>query len=286
MEGEMKQSDDNKFIPMTSVNSGKGREVNRDIFYYTNQIVNLIMIGEPRGDHWVLVDAGMPGSGEDIVKVAEERFGKGTRPAAIILTHGHFDHVGSLVHLVNEWKVPVYAHPLEFLYLTGEKRYPEPDTTVEGGLLAKISSIYPIEPINISEVLRELPEDNTVPELPGWKWIHVPGHAPGQVALFRESDKTLIAGDAFVTVKQDSFYKVLMQKTEVHGPPVYLTTNWEMARESVQKLEALKPIKAITGHGTAMQGKELQDGLAQLVRDFEEKAVPSHGKFVRDPNKK
>lgn len=281
----MHQSEDNKFIPMTSTSSGKGTEIRKDVYYYTNQIVNFVMIGDPEGDSWILVDAGMPKSGEEIVKVAEKRFGKGNKPAAIILTHGHFDHVGGLVHLINEWGVPVYAHPLEFLYLTGEKRYPEPDTSVEGGMLAKISSIYPIEPINISGVLQELPENNSLPWLTGWKWIHVPGHAPGQIALFREQDGVLIAADAFVTVKQDSFYKVLVQKQEVHGPPVYLTTNWEMAEESVRKLEALQPQYAITGHGQHMEGRELKEGLKDLVKNFREKAVPSHGKFVRDERK-
>lgn len=281
----MKESEDSKFIPMTSANSGKGREVRNDLYYYTNQIVNVIMIGKPHEENWVLVDAGMPKSGKEIQKVAEERFGKENKPAAIILTHGHFDHVGGLIHLINEWNVPVYAHHYESLYLTGHKRYSEPDTSVEGGMLAKISSYYPIEPIDISGVLQELPENGVIPELPEWEWLHVPGHAPGQVALFRERDRALIAGDAFVTVKQDSFYKVLVQKTEVHGPPVYLTTNWEMARESVEKLEALKPEVAITGHGSAMEGEELREGLKKLVEDFDEKAIPSHGKYVRDERK-
>lgn len=285
MKKEMQQSEDNKYVPMTSISSGKGTEISKDIFYYTNQIVNVIMLGDPAGDNWVLVDAGMPKSGEEILKVAEKRFGKGSKPAAIILTHGHFDHVGGLVHLLDEWNVPVYAHPLEFLYLVGEKRYPEPDTSVEGGMLAKISSFYPIEPIDISGVLQELPKDKTVPRLPDWQWIHVPGHAPGQVALYRPKDGVLIAGDAFLTVKQDSFYKVLIQKNEVHGPPVYLTTNWEMAEESVKKLAALSPKIVITGHGQHMEGEELSKGLQELASNFKELAVPAHGKFVRDERK-
>lgn len=285
MKEEMHQSKDDKFIPMTSVSSGKGKEINNDVYYYTNQIVNVIMIGNPEDENWVLIDAGMPKSGEEIKEVAEKRFGRGTRPSAIILTHGHFDHVGGLVYLINEWNVPVYAHPLEFLYLTGDKRYPEPDTSVEGGLLAKISSIYPIEPVNIAPALRELPSNNSIPGLEEWRWIHVPGHSPGQIALFRDRDRFLIAADAFVTVKQDSLYKVLIQKEEVHGPPVYLTTNWEMARDSVQKLESLKPNFVITGHGQAMEGEELWKGLSNLVLKFDEIAIPSHGKFVRDERK-
>src|SRR4051812_34701478 len=116
----MKQSDDNKFIPMTTFESGHGHEVKNDLYYYTNQIVNVIFVGDPKTNNWVLIDAGMPKSAAELIKVAEQRFGKGSKPSAIILTHGHFDHVGSIVGLIEKWQVPVYAHPLEFPFLTGE----------------------------------------------------------------------------------------------------------------------------------------------------------------------
>jgi len=192
----MEQSKDNKAIPMTSVNSGKIREVAPDVAYYTNQIVNLVMIGHP-GNDWVLIDAGMPKSANDIKEAANNRF-EGRPPKAIILTHGHFDHVGSIVDLILDWNVKVYAHPDEFPFLTGQQAYPEPDTSVEGGMLAKISSIYPNEPIDIHEALEMLTPGGSVPHLPGWQWIHVPGHSPGQIALFRESDGILISADAIV----------------------------------------------------------------------------------------
>jgi glyoxylase-like metal-dependent hydrolase (beta-lactamase superfamily II) len=275
----MKQSEDNKMIPMTSVDSGKLREVKPDVAYYTNQIVNIIMIGKPN-DRWVLVDAGMPKSGKEIIKVAEERFGTDNPPAAIILTHGHFDHVGSIVDLISKWDVPVYAHLLEFPFLTGEEAYPEPDTSVEGGLLAKISFMYPNEPIDIREVLVSLPADGRIPELPEWEWVHVPGHTPGQVGLFRRNDQLLISADAFITVKQDSLYRVLIQKQEVCGPPVYLTTNWDAAYQSVIKLCELNPETVIAGHGTAMQGAELKEGLEELINNWNDVAVPEHGKWV------
>lgn len=277
----MEQSKDNKYIPMTSVNSGKGREVGVDVYYYTDQIVNLVMVGMPNEGNWVLIDAGMPKSGKEIIEVARERFGD-RPPVAIVLTHGHFDHVGSIVDLLYEWNVPVYAHPFEVPFLTGEQAYPEPDTSVEGGMLAKISSIYPNEPINIREKLELLPPDGSVPHLPGWQWIHVPGHSPGQVAFFREEDRLLISGDAFITVRQDSFYKVLIQDKEVNGPPRYLTTDWDAAWESVKRLQVLNPQTVIPGHGSAMEGEELKEGLQELVQGFRELAIPDHGKFVKN----
>lgn len=277
---KMKQSDDNKPIPMTSVSSGKGREIREDVYYYTDQIVNIILIGKPGQEKWVLIDAGMPKSGSRILEVAEDRFGKGSKPDAIILTHGHFDHVGGIVELINKWQVPVYAHPLEFPYLTGKLAYPEPDATVEGGMLAKISSVYPHQPIDIRGVVLPLSTDHSVNDLPEWKWIHTPGHSPGHVSFFRERDRLLLSGDAFITVKQDSFYNVLVQKKEINGPPRYLTTDWKAARESVEKLRALQPEIVIPGHGSAMEGAELKEGLDGLAENFEELAVPDYGKYV------
>lgn len=278
----MKQSDDNKIIPMTSISSGKGREVGEDIFYYTNQIVNIVFIGKPGRGKWVLIDAGMPKSGSEIIEAAEERYGKGSRPEAILLTHGHFDHVGGIVELINKWHVPVYAHPLEFPYLTGKADYPEPDASVEGGVLAKISSIYPHQAVDIHGALQPLPPNFSVPDLPEWKWIHTPGHSPGHVSFFREEDRLLLSGDAFITVRQDSFYKVLLQKKEINGPPRYLTTDWDAARQSVVTLQALQPELVIPGHGSAMEGSELKAGLDHLVANFEEVALPDHGKFVKN----
>ena len=274
------QSDDNKFIPITSFSAGTGSQVRPDVYYFTNQIVNIFFVANRQNSEWVLIDAGMPHSGEKILEEAAKRFPENPRPVAIILTHGHFDHVGGIVKLIKQWDVPVYAHPLEFPYLTGEMDYPEPDTSVEGGLLAKISSIYPHKAINIQDYVVPLPSDGTVPALPGWEWLHTPGHSPGHVSFYRNSDKTLIAGDAFVTVRADSLYKVLIQKKEVNGPPRYLTTDWQEAWNSVKKLKCLVPELAITGHGTAMEGEELRQGLEKLVAGFDKIAIPDYGKFV------
>src|SRR5699024_901197 len=280
MDNEMHESEDNKFIPMTSITSQMGEEVINDIFYYTDQIVNVSFIGYPKEGEWFLIDAGLPYAAEEIMSVATERFGEGSKPKAIILTHAHFDHVGGLVELVKAWEVPVYAHELELPYLTGEKSYPEPDETVEGGLLAKISPIYPTEPIDLGEAVKALPEDQSVPGLDDWKWIHTPGHSPGHVSFFREKDAMLLSGDAFITVTKDSFAKVFMQTAEINGPRRYLTTDWHAAWDSVKKLAALRPKTAVTGHGIMMEGEELEKGLTKLVEDFEKIAIPDYGRYV------
>ena len=131
--------------------------------------------------------------------------------------------------------------------------------------------------------LNILPEDGTVPPMPGWRWIHAPGHSVGQVALWREADRSLIAGDAFVTTAQESAYAVAVQEPELHGPPMYFTVDWPAAHASVKALAALEPERAITGHGRPLEGAGLRDALHALARDFEEVAVPKRGRYVGAP---
>lgn len=278
----MKYGEDYKKIPVYSKDSGKGTEFLPDVYVYVDQIVNVLFIGDPKEESFVIVDTGMYGRSDKIIEAAQERFGSDARPKAIILTHGHFDHVGTVIELVERWDVPVYAEEKEMPYLTGKKGYPEPDYQAEGGLILKTSKFFPTDPIELDDRIQMLPEDGTVPFLPEFRWLSVPGHTEGQIALFRERDRFLIAADAFVTTRQENLYDVLTQKEIVSGPPRYLTPDWTSAKESVIKLKNLRPEHAVTGHGHPMSGQELTDGLKKLIDHWEEEALPSHGKFVED----
>ncbi len=264
---------------------GWPREVVADVAYLRTAIVNLYFVGPPgAGDRgWVLVDAGMPGSAGAIREAAARRFGEGARPSAIVLTHGHFDHVGALRELAEGWDVPIYAHPLERPYLTGRSDYAPPDPTVGGGLLAELAWLFSRKGIDVGDRLHDLPGDGSVPGMPGWRWVPTPGHSPGHVSLFRDSDGTLIAGDAFVTTRQESLLAVMTQEPVVHRPPAYFTSDWVAARRSVEALAALEPRVAATGHGIPLTGEALRSGLAELARHFAEVAVPAYGRYVRRP---
>ncbi len=264
-------------------------EVAPDLGYQRLMLVNVVYVGAPgAGDRgWTLIDAGLPGTAPLIRDAAEDRFGKGARPAAIVLTHGHFDHVGALARLADDWDAPIYAHRLETPYLDGSASYPPPDPSV-GGMMAMLSPLFPRGPIDVSSRLYTLPDDGSVPGMRGWRWLATPGHTDGHVSFWRSSDRALISGDAVITTRQESAYAVAVQAPEMHGPPAYFTPNWHAAHMSVQRLAALEPELVVPGHGRAFEGPVMRSALHELSARFVEVAVPKSGRYVnhtdRHPN--
>jgi glyoxylase-like metal-dependent hydrolase (beta-lactamase superfamily II) len=176
-----------------------------------------------------------------------------TPPIAVVLTHGHFDHGGGVARLARTWRVPVYVHSLELPYLTGQRPYPPQDFST-GGPVALISRIFPNKGFNLLPFVRPLPEDGTIPHLPDWHWLHTPGHSPGHVALFRESDRTLISGDAVLTTNVASWAAFFSGRQEITGPPAPSTADWASAVRSIRRLAELNPAIIAAGHGRPMSG--------------------------------
>src|SRR3954453_2021992 len=69
-------------------------EVTRDVACLPLSLVNVYFVGEPGAAAPVgtLIDAGLAWSRSPIEQAAAQRFGLSSRPSAIVLTHGHFDH--------------------------------------------------------------------------------------------------------------------------------------------------------------------------------------------------
>lgn len=272
----------NKIVEELSAMTTSSREIASDILMLEFRVVNAFLVGNPRSEkgEWVLVDTGLENSDKFIIKEVERRFGKDSHPKAIILTHGHFDHVGSVKKLSEMWDVPVYIHELEMPYVTGKKDYPVGDSKVDEGMIAKLSPTFPHSSIDIGYRAIPLPKDESVPGMAGWRWVHTPGHTDGHIALFRERDGMMIVGDALATVKQESLMSVITQKEQISGPPKYLTTDWKKAEESICTIKHLEPCMIIPSHGQPMKDEELDKYLNYLVNNFDEIAKPKQGEFV------
>ena len=255
----------------------KACEIAADLAYLRTSISNVYLLGNR--DAWILVDTGVVGYADEIRSAAAERFGADAKPRAIVLTHGHYDHSAGALELAKLWDVPVYAHRLEFPYLTGLSAYPKKDPTV-GGAMAFLSRFFPNRTNNIGAVLRELPDTGEVPGLAVWQTILTPGHAPGNVALWRESDRSLVAGDALATADLDSWYGLVGQKPRISRPASPFTFDWVKARQSVQALAQLKPAVLACGHGEPMSGAEVAGELEAFAQAF---APPAHGRYVATP---
>jgi glyoxylase-like metal-dependent hydrolase (beta-lactamase superfamily II) len=248
-----------------------------DVGWLPISFANVYFIGRP-GRKWVLVDTGLPGRAAEILQAAEARYGAGSRPAAILLTHGHMDHVGSALKLAEAWDVPLYAHYLELPYLTGKSFYPPADPTV-GGAIAFLSRFFPARARDLSSRLRELPKGK-VPGASAWRWIATPGHSPGHVSLFRASDRVLLSGDAFATMNMDSWRDLLTRRQRLSRPPSPSTIDWELARSSIKQLAALRPNVVGCGHGIPISDTDLPDRMQRFAENFQ---PPRYGRYVKRP---
>ncbi|CAN5752948.1 MBL fold metallo-hydrolase [soil metagenome] len=228
---------------------------------------------------WFLVDTGLRSAGASLIRqAARQRYGPRSSPRGIVLTHGHFDHAGSAAVLAEHWGVPLFAHSLELPYLTGQSAYPPQDPTV-GGALAMMSRAFPRGATNVTNYLVPV-SDDPLPFAAEWQVLHTPGHTAGHVSLWREKDRVLIAGDALATMNQESWTTTITMPRELRWPPAPMTTDWDAATASIQRLAALRPHTVVAGHGLPIVGEQVADLMDTFASNFKR---PSHGRYVRQP---
>jgi glyoxylase-like metal-dependent hydrolase (beta-lactamase superfamily II) len=179
--------------------------------------------------------------------------------------------------LVKEWDVPVHTHRLVCPYLNGFSSFPPHDPTAPG-LFSFLVRFFPAHSVTVDGRLEELGSNLPALGLDDWQAHFTPGHTPGHVTFYRQSDGVLLAGDALTTVNLDNVFDIVTKRQEVCRPPVPATTDWEQARRSVQLLASLRPRVIAAGHGLPMTGAA--DQLQRLADNF---PIPEHGRYANEP---
>jgi hydroxyacylglutathione hydrolase len=166
----------------------------------------------------------------------------------IVLGHADCDHRGSAAGL----GAPIYCHPLE----RSAAQSPSPYRDYWNfDLLSKWAA--PILP----RLLKSwdggaLQVAGTVEEgelIAGFKVVHLPGHAPGLIGLYREQDRLALVSDCFLTLNPETGIR-----NEAHVPPPALNYDTAQARESIRKLAALEPVVAWAGHTKPVAGADIE----------------------------
>jgi len=146
--------------------------------------------GEDDQREWSLIDTG-PEKATETVLQATLAFTKGEKPKRVILTHGHADHAGGAVKLRAAFGCKVAAGRHEISYLTEPVFYRKIPAHTPLYYLINILG----QPAMIGKGI-DLPLDEKM-VIAGMTVYHVPGHAPGMIALLHKADRALICADTF-----------------------------------------------------------------------------------------
>jgi len=190
-----------------------------------------------KGEELALIDTGMPGGGEKILGFIQEIGSSPSKLTRILLTHYHWDHIGSAAELKRKAQAKILAHPEDKPYIDGEKPQPQPSLLNPLGLLIRaITAFYKIEPVEVDDLLADGQEIDDPPQK--LKVIHTPGHTPGSTCFYLPEAKVLFLGDA-----------VNHRLNRLSLPPKLFTTNPAQARESLRKLLQFDFEILCFGHG-------------------------------------
>ncbi|WCN39205.1 MBL fold metallo-hydrolase [Aneurinibacillus uraniidurans] len=211
----------------------------------------------------ILIDTGMPGDMEKLRAAMIESGVSFDKVKAIILSHQDIDHIGSTADIVHEsnGRIEVYAHELDKPYIEGTL----PLIKTNPSSIAKVAASLPenerqkllalCENPPTAKVDKTLVDGQELPYCGGILVLFTPGHTPGHISLYLKQSKTLIVGDAMVSV--DGI---------LHGPVQRTTLDMDTALRSLEKFLPLDIETVICYHGGVCTGN-IKDQLRAIIKD-------------------
>ncbi|HEX7278427.1 MAG TPA: MBL fold metallo-hydrolase [Solirubrobacterales bacterium] len=183
----------------------------------------------------VLIDAGRRWDKRRIFSELEDR-----EIAMVALTHVHPDHQGCAKAVCEARGVPLACHADDVDAMEGRR----PVAASPKPMAQAFGKMWTGPPHEVDRVLRE------GDEVAGFRVVHAPGHSPGEVIFFRDSDRVAICGDVIRNISYVTLRTLLAQ------PPDDLTPDPAENRRSIRKLAELNPSLILPGHGPAVTDME------------------------------
>jgi glyoxylase-like metal-dependent hydrolase (beta-lactamase superfamily II) len=178
----------------------------------------------------VLVDAGRTWDRRRIFSEIE-----GRDLSLLALTHVHPDHQGVAKDVCEARRIPLACHADDVDAMEG--RRPVQEASADNPVNRLIARLWQGPPHKVDRVLAE------GDEVAGFRVVHAPGHARGEVIFFRDSDRVAICGDV---IRNMSYATGL---PGIKEPPPIFTYDMAENRRSIRKLAELKPSLILPGHG-------------------------------------
>jgi hydroxyacylglutathione hydrolase len=181
--------------------------------------VNVYVLGD------VLVDAGIAFDRRRILKQVSDR-----SIAAHTLTHAHIDHYGASHAICERLEIPLWCGAQDVEAVESGKM------VGAGGRMLPAAKAHP--------VARALKEGD---EVAGFTVLDTPGHSPGHVSYWRESDRVLICGDVMWG------YNPFRLSGDIREPFPFVSPDPRLNRASARRLAALRPSLVCFGHGPPLR---------------------------------
>jgi hydroxyacylglutathione hydrolase len=192
----------------------------------------------------VLIDAATRRAGRRIRRQIEDR------PLSMVaLTHAHPDHQGAVAEVCEARHVPLACHADDVDGMEGRR----PLQPNDHPLNRLGHRFWEGPPRKVDRVLQE------GDEVAGFRVIHAPGHSPGEVIFFRDSDRVAIAGDVINTIN------LWTGLPRIQEPPAMLSSDPAENRRSIGKLLELRPSLVCVGHGPPLREIEKLERLLERL---------------------